>query len=162
MPAGTACVPWPSQRIHAQGLHKAKTEGFTALPLTLLHSLPPVLVLPLLSTPFVHPQAAAMLESSGASPACTNPSRRTRSTSLHRPGAGDELQPSTRGRGLTQEDDEDPSQLGPPVLGRPRLVAHPDAGQDCYQQEDSRKAQDRGGDHQRSTCLDIPCWQGKG
>lgn len=62
---------------------------------------------------------------------------------------------------LTQEDDEDPSQLGAAVLGGSGLVAHADAGQDGYQQEDGRKAQDGGGDHQCSTRLDIPCWWGK-
>lgn len=58
---------------------------------------------------------------------------------------------------LTQEDDEDPPQLGAAVLGGAGLVAHPDAGQHGDEQEDGGEAQHGGGDHQRSARLDVAC-----
>lgn len=62
---------------------------------------------------------------------------------------------------LTQEDDEDPPQLGAAVLGGAGLVAHPDAGQHGDEQEDGGEAQHGGGDHQRSARLDVACGWGE-
>lgn len=69
--------------------------------------------------------------------------------------------PKQRRPCLTQEDDEDPPQLGAAVLGGAGLVAHPDAGQHSDEQEDGGEAQHGGGDHQRSARLDIACRWGE-
>lgn len=141
------------------------TVRFRSPPLfALLQSLPPVFVLPLLFVPFVHPHRPQRCWRSSGSAQPRQPSFQVKvfnHLAPCHPGAEEELQLSTRGGRLTQEDDEDPSQLGTPVLGSSRLMAHPDAGQDRYQQEDSGKTQDGGSDHQCSTRLDIPCWRGK-
>ena len=43
---------------------------------------------------------------------------------------------------LTQQNEYDASQLGPPVLGHARLLAHSDAGENRQQQENGRQTQD--------------------
>lgn len=61
-------------------------------------------------------------------------------------------------RKLTQQNKEHPSQLGSPILGHSRLVAHTDAGENCQQQQDGRQAQNRGSNHEGSTSLHI-AWE---
>ena len=56
---------------------------------------------------------------------------------------------------LTQKNEHDTSQLGPPVLGHARLVAHSDARENREQKEDSRQTQDGGSDHQGSAGLHV-------
>lgn len=56
---------------------------------------------------------------------------------------------------LTHKNEHDTSQLGPPVLGHARLVAHSDARENCEQQENSRQTQDGGSDHQGSAGLHV-------
>lgn len=43
---------------------------------------------------------------------------------------------------LTHKNEHDASQLGPPVLGHARLMAHSDAGENGQQQENGRQTQD--------------------
>lgn len=56
---------------------------------------------------------------------------------------------------LTQQNEQNASQLGPPVLGHTRLMAHSNAGENRQQQENGGQPQDRGCDHQGSAGLDI-------
>jgi hypothetical protein len=61
-------------------------------------------------------------------------------------------------RKLTQQNKEHPSQLGSPVLGHSRLVAHSDAGENCQQQQDGGQAQNGGSNHEGSTSLHV-AWE---
>lgn len=45
-------------------------------------------------------------------------------------------------RCLTQQNEQNPSQLGPPVLGHARLMAHADTRENCQQQENGWQTQD--------------------
>lgn len=58
---------------------------------------------------------------------------------------------------LTQQNEHYTSQLGPPVLGHTRLVAHSDARENRQQKEDGRQTQDGGGNHQGSASLHVAC-----
>lgn len=55
----------------------------------------------------------------------------------------------------SQQNKEHPSQLGSPVLGHSRLVAHSDAGENCQQQQDGGQAQNGGSNHEGSTSLHV-------
>lgn len=61
---------------------------------------------------------------------------------------------------LTQQNEEHPRQLGSPVLGHSRLVAHSDAGKNRQQQQDGWQTQNGSSNHESSTSLHI-AWEGE-
>lgn len=61
---------------------------------------------------------------------------------------------------LTQQDEEHPRQLGSPVFGHSRLVAHSDAGKNRQQQQDGWQPQNGSSNHEGSTSLHV-AWEGE-